>query len=213
MSPLEIHPPGGLQRRCRVWYNTLDNRKEELFPMSNVKKLVFTAVSVALCIVLPMVFHMLPGGGAVFLPMHIPVLLCGMICGWPFGLVCGLLGPAMSSFLTKMPPAAILPAMMIECAVYGAVSGFLMSRVHTGRKIADLYISLIPAMLLGRIVSGIAKALIFTPGMTFKAWVTASFVTSLPGIVIQLILMPTLVLALTRAHLLSGGNAAGGAHE
>lgn len=181
--------------------------------MSNVKKLVFTAVSVALCIVLPMVFHMLPGGGAVFLPMHIPVLLCGMICGWPFGLVCGVLGPAMSSLLTRMPPAAILPAMMVECAVYGAVSGFLMSKVHTGRRVADLYISLITAMLLGRVVSGIAKALIFAPGMTFRAWITASFVTGLPGIVIQLVLMPVLVLALTGAHLLPGQKAAGEANE
>ncbi len=169
---------------------------------SPVKKLVFSALCVALCVVLPMVFHIFPEGGSVFLPMHIPVLLCGMLCGWPYGFGCGLLGPLLSSLLTKMPPAAMLPAMMIECAVYGAVSGLLMQLLK-GRKMGlRLYGSLIPAMIAGRVVSGIAKALIFNPGMTFSAWIAASFVTALPGIVIQLVLLPTLLYALMRAHLI-----------
>ena len=170
--------------------------------MPNVKKSVLTAVCAALCVVVPIAFHSIPNAGGIFLPMHIPVLLCGMICGWPFGLACGLLGPLLSSIITGMPLAAVLPGMMVECAVYGCASGALMQHVRTGSRYGDLYISLIPSMLLGRVLSGIAKALIFTPGLSLTAWATASFVTSLPGIAIQLVLVPGLILGLERAKLI-----------
>lgn len=90
--------------------------------LSATKKLVFCAICVALCVVLPMAFHAL-GSGTVFLPMHVPVLLCGLVCTWPYGVACGLLGPMLSSVLTSMPPTAILPSMMAELAVYGLVTG------------------------------------------------------------------------------------------
>ena len=167
-----------------------------------VKKLVFTAVCVALCLVLPMAFHAIPNAGQVMLPMHIPVLLCGMICGWPFGAVCGLLGPFLSSVITAMPPAAMLPSMMVECAVYGFASGLLMKYVRTGKTGVDLYISLISAMTVGRIAAGFAKAWIFTPGVSPFAWVTTSLVTGIPGIVLQLAVLPLVVTALTRARLI-----------
>lgn len=171
-------------------------------PISSVKKLVFTAVCAALCLILPMAFHAIPNAGQVMLPMHIPVLLCGLVCGWPFGAVCGLIGPFLSSVITSMPPAAMLPSMMVECAVYGFISGLLMKYVRTGKSGADLYISLIPAMAAGRIAAGFAKAWIFTPGVSPFAWVTTSLVTGIPGIVLQLVLMPLVVTALTRARLI-----------
>ena len=170
--------------------------------LTPVKKLVFTAVCSALCLVLPMAFHSIPNAGQVFLPMHIPVLLCGLICGWPYGGVCGLLGPLLSSLVTGMPPAAMLPSMMVECCVYGFASGLLMKYIRTKHAVADLYISLVSAMALGRIVAGLAKAWIFTPGVSPFAWVTTSLVAGIPGIVIQLVLMPMVVFALTRAKLI-----------
>lgn len=170
--------------------------------MSHIKKLVLTAVCSALCVIVPMAFHSIPNAGQVFLPMHIPVLLCGMLCGWPYGFICGLLGPALSSLLTSMPPAAFLPPMMIECAVYGASVGLMLKYVRTGKVYIDLYASLVVAMLLGRIISGIAKALIFTPDLSLAAWAAASFVTALPGIAIQLLLIPLLVHSLSRARLI-----------
>ena len=170
--------------------------------LSYVKRIVLSATCVALCVVLPMAFHAFPNGGSVFLPMHIPVLLCGMMCSWPYGLMCGLLGPALSSLVTSMPPAAMLPSMMVECAVYGGVSGLMMRLVHTKKNWLDLYISMITAMVLGRVVAGLAKAWIFTPGTAPFAWVTTSLVTGIPGICIQLVLLPVLVVALTRAKLL-----------
>ncbi len=169
---------------------------------SYVKRLVLSAACVALCVVLPMAFHAFPNGGSVFLPMHIPVLLCGMMCSWPYGFVCGLLGPLLSSLITSMPPAAMLPPMMVECAVYGGVSGLMMVLVHTKKNWLDLYISMVTAMIAGRLVAGLAKAWIFTPGTAPFAWVTTSLVTGIPGICLQLILLPILITALTKAKLL-----------
>lgn len=170
--------------------------------LSYVKSIVFTAVCAALCIVVPMAFHTIPNAGVVFLPMHIPVLLCGLACGWPYGLICGLIGPLLSSVITGMPPAAMLPSMMVECATYGLVTGLMMRFVRTRSAVADLYISLITAMVLGRVVAGFAKSLIFSPGTAPFAWVTTSLVAGIPGIIIQLVLMPTIVFALTQAKLL-----------
>ena len=169
--------------------------------MSTVKRLVTTAICAALCVVLPMAFHWIPNAGSVILPMHIPVLLCGLTCGWPYGLVCGLLGPFISSF-TGMPPLAILPSMMVECGVYGLVTGLMMRYVRIGKPMADLYISMVTAMILGRVVAGFAKALVFTPGVAPFAWVSTSLVMGIPGIVIQLVVVPVLVAALTRARLI-----------
>lgn len=170
--------------------------------LSVVKKSILTAVCLALCVVLPQAFHAIPNAGQVYLPMHIPVLLCGLICGAPYGLLCGLAGPALSSLFTQMPPMAMLPSMMVECAVYGLVAGLIMG-IKTKHLYVDLYLSLICAMIAGRIISGIAKALIFSAGnYSMVAWVTGSFVTSLPGIIIQLALIPTIVFALEKARLI-----------
>lgn len=171
--------------------------------MSTVKKSIITAVCIALCVVLPQAFHAIPNAGSVYLPMHIPVLLCGLICGWQYGLLCGLAGPALSGLITGMPPVAVLPGMLVECVVYGLVSGLMMQLIRTKKTYADLYLSLICAMLMGRVVSGVAKALIFAVGSySMAAWVTASFVISLPGIIVQLALLPSIVFALMRARLI-----------
>lgn len=172
--------------------------------MSSAKKIVTCAVCMALCVVLPIAVHAIPNSGVMLSPMHIPVLLCGLVCGWQYGFVCGLLGPVLSCMITGMPPAGpVLYGMLIELSVYGIVSGLLLRLVKTGKTLADLYISLIGAMLAGRIIGGIAKALFFSSGAyTLKMWATAYFVSSLPGILLHLILLPVLYLALQRAHLI-----------
>ena len=170
--------------------------------MRSIKKLTLTSVCVALCVVLPIAFHSIPNAGTIFLPMHIPVLICGMICGWPYGLVCGLMGPLLSSAITGMPPVAMLPAMMVECGTYGAVSGLVLKFLRTGKTYGDLYIALVVAMIAGRVISGIAKALIFSPGLAMSAWVASSFVTALPGIVIQLVFLPGVVAMLMKAKVI-----------
>lgn len=178
--------------------------------MTPMIKCAVTAVCMALCVVLPMALHAIPNAGTLFSPMHLPVLLCGMICGWPYGLACGLMGPMLSSFITSMPGIAYLPTMMVELAIYGLVTGLMMKLIHTGKLMADIYISLLTAMLTGRIVTGIARALIFAAGSySWKAWTTGYFVSSFPGIVLQLILIPVLYLALLKAHLIPVRNCSG----
>lgn len=158
--------------------------------------MVYAAICVALGVVLPIAFHSIQNAGSIFLPMHIPVLLCGLLCGPWYGLACGILAPVLSSLLTGMPPSAILPSMICELAVYGLCSGIMKKMTKNN------IVSLVVAMLAGRVVSGLAKALIFNAGnYSFKAWVTSSFVTALPGIIIQIILIPVLMLALEKAKL------------
>ena len=171
--------------------------------MTATKKLVITAMCAALCVVLPYAFHAIPDFGSIFSPIHIPVLLCGLICGWHCGLLCGIVAPLLSSFITGMPPIGYLPPMLVELAVYGAVAGLIMTLVRTKHLYADLYISLIPAMLVGRILAGLARGFIFAPGgYSYAMWVSGYFVKAIPGIITHLIIIPLLVLALEKARLI-----------
>lgn len=168
--------------------------------ITQTKKLVIAALCVALGCILPMAFHAVPNAGSVMLPMHIPVLLCGLVCGWQYGLACGILAPLVSSLATGMPPLAILPGMLCELAVYGLIAGLILRFVHTGRTLADIYFALIGAMLAGRMTYGILNSLIFRAGeYSAQVWLTAAFVTGLPGIVIQLVFLPAIVLALQKS--------------
>ena len=170
--------------------------------MSSIKKICITAIMIALCSILPIMFHM-AGLGSAFAPMHIPVLLCGLICGSWYGACCGLIGPIISSLLTGMPAPTILISMVPELITYGVVTGLLMRIVRTGFRSADLYISLVTAMLAGRIVAGIAKALLYMSSgesFTIALWISTHFVTALPGIICHLIVVPLLMMALYKAR-------------
>nr|WP_122012565.1 ECF transporter S component [Maliibacterium massiliense] len=166
---------------------------------NSVRRLTFTALCIALGVVLPIALHAIPGAGSIFLPMHIPVLLCGLVCGWPYGLVCGALAPLLSSLLTGMPPAGVLPGMLCELATYGLTAGLFARYIKIKPRMAGLYVQLILAMLCGRAVNGVLNALIFSAGSySMQVFVTAAFVKALPGIVIQLVLLPLLVLLLEK---------------
>lgn len=170
----------------------------------SAKQLTLCAVCIALCCVLPTAFHSF-GLGTTFSPIHIPVLLCGMLCGGWYGLFCGIAGPILSSLITSMPPAAGLVSMVPELAVYGLVAGLGMRFIRTKHLFADMYISLGSAMVLGRIVGGIAKALFYMgngEGFTLAAWATSYFVATLPGIIAHLIVIPILVFTLTKAKVI-----------
>ena len=149
--------------------------------MSSVKKSSFCALCIALCLVLPPVFHAI-GAGAIFLPMHLPVFVCALICGWGYGIFCGVAGCILSSLLTGMPTVASLPAMGTELAVYGLVAG----------------------LLLGRVAAGIVNAWIFARGVAYSMalWASAYFLTSWPGTVLILIFVPILIVSLMRARLI-----------
>ena len=169
---------------------------------TNLEKLVLTGILIAAGVALPIAFHAIPNAGSIFLPMHIPIFICGLLCGFPYGFICGILTPLLSSLLTGMPPAAYLPAMLCELATYGLVSSILIKVIKTPNRYVNLYACLIGAMLCGRIVYGILNSLIFRVGSySLQLWVTSAFITSLPGIFIQLVFIPAIVMALEKAKL------------
>lgn len=171
--------------------------------LSTVRKSVITAACIALCLVLPLMFHAVPNAGALCCPIHIPVLLCGLVCGGLYGLLCGLAGPLLSCLFTGMPAAALLPAMLAECAVYGVAAGLLMKLIHTKKTYTDVCVSLVSAMVLGRIAAGCVRALLFAGGSySVSAWAAAYLLGNLPGMIIQLALIPAAVTALERAELI-----------
>lgn len=175
--------------------------------MSSVKKVSICAICTALCYVLPLAFHAFALGSALS-PIHIPVLLCGLVCGWPYGAFCGIVGPVLSSLLSGMPPAVRLIYMIPELCVYGLACGLLRKRIHTGHLGADIYLALIPAMLLGRVAGGIASAAFYlatAQGYSVMLWVSAYFVKAVPGIILHLLVVPALVLVLTKARLIPAG--------
>ncbi len=172
--------------------------------MSSMKKLTISALCVALCVILPQV---IPGQElrSLLSPMHLPVLLCGLVCGWPYGAACGVMGPVLSSLITSMPPTAPLVPMIPELCAYGLMAGLLMQVIRTGKLYADLYLSLVPAMLIGRVVGGVARALFFmaqAKSYSIALWVGSYLTGTLPGIILQLVLLPILVVALTKAKLI-----------
>ena len=170
---------------------------------NKTRNLVITALMIAAGVILPMAFHGVPNAGKVFLPMHIPVLLCGMVTGPVFGLAAGIITPIVSSLATGMPAAAMLPQMICELGVYGLMTGILSRKVRTGKAVADTYISLIGAMVTGRVVYGVLNTLIFMAGKySFEIWLSAALITALPGIIIQLIAVPVLTAALEKAKLI-----------
>lgn len=183
--------------------------------MTKTKSLCICAICITLCCVLPPAFHSLVLGSALS-PLHIPVLLCGLLCGWPYGLACGIAGPLLSSVISGMPPAAMLIPMVPELCTYGVVSALLFRFVRTGRAGADLYLSLLPAMLLGRVVGGAVQAVYYlSAAKTYSValWASSYLLGTLPGAVLHLILIPALVLVLTKARLIPTRYGAGGAHH
>lgn len=170
---------------------------------TKTNKIVISGICVALCVVLPIAFHAVPGLGSTFSPMHIPVLLCGLVCGAPYGLLCGIIGPVLSSFLTGMPMMAYLPGMVVELAVYGFMAGLILGMLRKGKLYMRLYVSLILSMILGRIAAGAVQALIFSVGeYSMEMWMGSYFIGAWPAIILHLVLVPAVVIALEKAKLI-----------
>ena len=169
-----------------------------------IKKMVLAAMFLALGLVLPFLTGQLQKIGNMLLPMHIPVLLCGLICGWQYGLIVGLITPVLRSVLFGMPvmyPMAV--GMAFELATYGFVVGLLYG-ISKWKCIFSLYRSMIIAMVSGRVVWGIAQLVMMGlkgNSFTLQAFVAGAFTTAIPGIIIQLVLIPVIMVALGRAKL------------
>ena len=164
------------------------------------KTLTLSGMFLALALVMPFLTGQIPQIGSMLCPMHLPVLLCGFFCGGTMGFLVGLIAPVLRSFLFGMPPMfPVAICMAFELAAYGLVSGVLY-RLLPGKKRA-VYGALLIAMILGRIVWGIAMMVcISSSGGQFgmEAFLAGAVTTALPGIVLQLVLIPVVVLAMER---------------
>lgn len=172
--------------------------------LTSVKKISLCAMCVALCCVLPTAFHAI-GLGSILSPMHIPVLLCGIVCGGGWGALCGILGPVLSCLISGMPGPMMLFRMVPELLVYGLAAGLSMNYIRTGSAAADTYWSLGIAMITGRIAGGIASAIFYTvtSGVySIALWAASYLVESIPGIIAHLILVPLLAFTLEKARVI-----------
>lgn len=170
----------------------------------NVKKTTFAALFLALCMVLPFLTGQIPQIGSALSPMHIPVLLCGFVCGWQYGLIVGFISPLLRFVLFGMPP--IFPtgvAMAFELAAYGVLSGILYRAFD--KKVINIYISLVLAMLGGRIVWGVVQfilSLFVGFEFTFATFLAGAFVSAVPGIICHIAIIPVIVIALRKTKLM-----------
>jgi len=168
-----------------------------------VKKLVTAGLMLALCIVLPFLTGQIPQVGSMLLPMHLPVLLCGYLCGAPWAAAVGFVAPLLRFVLFGMPP--IFPtglSMAFELAGYGLAVGLIWPRVHHN-GVAGVYMALLPAMVFGRLVWGAAQFVLLGlggTGFTLQLFLAGAVLNALPGIALQLVLVPVLVSALNRAR-------------
>ena len=165
---------------------------------NNILKLVISSVFLALAYTLPFLTGQIPEIGSMLLPMHIPVLLCGFICGWKWGLGVGFIAPISRSLTLGMPllfPNAT--CMAFELAAYGMIAGLM--HMLLPKKKAYIYASLLISMVVGRIVWGIAMVVclgIKGGTFTFAAFTAGALTNAIPGIIIQLVLVPILVMVI-----------------
>lgn len=167
--------------------------------MSVSKRVVYTGLFLALGVILPQLFHFLPipEAGRIMLPMHIPAILAGYFLGSKPGMLVGFLSPVLSSLMFGMPAVLIMPIMAVELLVYGLAAGIL------GKKIKNTYLSLILVMISGRIASGLMYVIFINIlGITKlnMAMFIGSLSTGLPGIVLQLVVIPPMIMLLRKVE-------------
>lgn len=169
------------------------------------KKITLSAMFIAIGMLLPTLTGSIPQIGSMMLPMHIPVFLCGLICGWQYGASVGIILPLLRSAIFGVP--AFFPmatAMALELMTYGLISGLLYG-ISRHQCIIALYRSMIAAMLAGRAVFGIAMIIfmgIQGNAYTWSAFLSSAFLKAIPGIIIQLTLIPAIMLALHKTGLI-----------
>ncbi|MCR5067938.1 MAG: ECF transporter S component [Erysipelotrichaceae bacterium] len=161
-----------------------------------IRKLAYAALFLALGLVLPFVTGQIPEIGSMLCPMHLPVMLCGLLCGPYYGALVGAICPVLRSLMFGMPPmypGAI--AMAFELCAYGLVIG-LVYRMFRKKNTAAVYCALLVAMVLGRIVWGIARYVMMAikgGSFTMAAFISGAITTAIPGIILQLVLIPLIM--------------------
>lgn len=170
--------------------------------MKETEKIALTGMFIALGIVLPFITGQIPQIASMLCPMHIPVLLCGFICGWKYGLITGFITPLLRSVLFGMPPmfpTAI--SMAFELMTYGFLAGYLYEHSRW-QCVKALYRCLILAMIGGRLVWGAVQMILLGvsgTAFTFQMFLAGALLNAVPGIIVQLVLIPSVMVALNKA--------------
>ena len=172
-----------------------------------LRSTIISALMLALALLLPFVTGQIPTIGNMLLPMHIPIIICGFICGWRYGGLIGFIAPILRGMLFGMPP--LMPvglAMAFELSAYGVVCGlmWILLKKKFGYSWISIYGSLISAILVGRVVWGIARLVIaqlFEMSFSWQIFLSGAFLTAIPGIIVQLVLIPILILSLKKEAL------------
>ena len=165
---------------------------------NEIKKLVLSAMFLALAFVMPFLTGQIPQVGSMLCPMHIPVLLCGFFCGAPWGLAVGFIAPILRSFTLGMPP--MFPTafcMAFELATYGVIAGWLHNKLPN--KKVNVYVSLLGAMVIGRLVWGVIMFCCMgfdASKFGLNAFLAGAVLNAVPGIIVQIVLIPVLVITL-----------------
>lgn len=168
-----------------------------------LRQLVVSALFLAIAFVLPFLTGQIQQIGNMFCPMHLPVMLCGFVCGWPWGLAVGIIAPIMRSLILGMPPMISAIPMAVELAVYGACTGLLYKLMP--KKTLFLYVNLLCSMIAGRAVWGLFSAVLAgVRGTPFglEIFFTQAVANAIPGIILQIILVPVIVMALRKGKLM-----------
>lgn len=182
---------------------TMEQARGKTREKSATKNLVLAALFLALGLVLPFFTAQIPSIGSMLLPMHIPVLICGFVCGGPYGLLVGAIVPILRSVMFGMPPMLVAIPMAFELAAYGFMTGFLYNKLK--KNTVNIYVSLIVAMLAGRVVWGVVKLVMAGMGTSsfgMAVFISGAFTTAIPGIILQIVLIPIIVMALRKASLI-----------
>ncbi len=166
----------------------------------NIVNLVLASLFLAAAYVLPFITGQIREIGNMLCPMHIPVILCGFVCGAPFGAVVGFIAPLLRSLTLGMPvlfPGAV--SMSAELCVYGLLSGLLYKLLP--KKNVFIYVSLLISMISGRLVWGFMQFCLLgfnTGKFPFSAFVAGAFTNAIPGIILQIVLIPVLVMVIEK---------------
>jgi len=204
---LDVMKASSLMRRMRRLSKDFHERMR-MMKKPETLRWTFSALFLALGFVLPFL-TMHPDIGRMLLPMHVPVLLCGFVCGWPYGLLVGFMTPLLRSLLFGAPPMMpVAIAMAFELAAYGSLTGLFYARPPIAK--AKVFISLLIAMLCGRLIWGLVSWLLYTLFMpvpfTLALFWADAFIGAWPGILAQWILVPSMVLALKSANIIPLGS-------
>lgn len=182
---------------------------------TRIQKMVLSGLFIALGYILPYFTGQIPTIGSMLLPMHIPVLIAGFICGAPYGAAIGFLTPLLRSVVTGMPPLfPVAIAMAFELATYGYLTGFFYKLLK--KNTFNIYLSLLFSMVGGRVVWGLVTfALLGIKGGTFGllAFVEGAFLGAIPGIILQIILIPAVVVLLQKHSIIAKINVSRIQHE